>query len=61
MALRLDDIVAPELGGRAIHVEQHHAVAVRVRRELGLETTTRDHMRPVTVSSKPDSLVLEIT
>ena len=37
------------------------AVAVRVRRELGLETTTRDLMRPVTVSSKPDSLVLEIT
>ena len=37
------------------------AVAAQVRRELGLELTTRDLMRPVTVSSKPDSLVLEIT
>jgi capsular polysaccharide biosynthesis protein len=37
------------------------AVAERVRAVLKLDVDTRTLMRPVTVSSKPDSLVLDIT
>mmetsp|Transcript_38721 Transcript_38721/g.90688 ORF Transcript_38721/g.90688 Transcript_38721/m.90688 type:complete len:473 (+) Transcript_38721:525-1943(+) len=30
VAVAVDDVVAPELGRRAVHVEQHHAVAVGI-------------------------------